>query len=53
MKLINKKIEELQFPVQMDTPAPGQRNCFFHAVWQQLQKPEIGLCGIYQDHKNL
>ena len=37
----------------MDTTTPGQGNCFFHAVWQQLQRPEISLCGIYQDHKNL
>ena len=53
MEKINNKIKELQLPLKMDRPTPGQGNCFFQAVMQQLERAEINIQNVYVDHKNL
>ena len=53
MEKIDKKIKELQLPLKMDKPTPGQGNCFFQAVMQQLGREEIELKNVYTDHKVL
>ena len=53
MEKINRKLKKLQLALQMDKPTPGQGNCFFKAVMQQLERPEIAILNVYLDYKHI
>ena len=37
----------------MHKPRPDQGNCFFQAVMQQLERPEIAILNVCLDHKHI
>ena len=41
MRVINKKIEELDLPLVMDKVTQGCGNCFYYAIRQQVDWPEL------------
>ena len=51
MNSILRKIAELKLPFVMDADTPGSGNCFFEAVLQQSQRPDLGLLGKFRSAK--
>ena len=37
----------LNLPLKMDSQTPGRGNCFFAAICQQMERPELNLQGMY------